>query len=130
MIYIEKNDLKLSDKIIKFTKNGIEKERYIGPEGVSWWNELESKHDNTEIIEIADVSYTQEELERYEEVKNITTSFDEVKEYVKTGDISVFESTDDEKVRNFLATKENKLLQEELKSTQQALDFMIMNRGV
>jgi len=130
MIYVEKDGLKLSKEKVKFLKKGIQEGNYIGPEGIGWWEELENKHDYIEIVEIIELSQSEEILKRYEEVKNITTSFDEIRDYIENGDVSVLIDLDDKNIENFLLKKENKVLKEELEITNQAVDFVLMNGGV
>ena len=120
MIYINENKKnELSKRKVTFSKNGVTEEKLIGSEGENWWNNLANIHDSIKIIEILDVVYTAEEIQRFEEVKEFNSFLDEVEEYILTGNINVFKKINDSKIENFV-------LKKELEATQSAIDFLIM----
>lgn len=85
MLYKDKEGLKLSSHKVRYIQHGEEKEQYICSEGQQWWLDFADKWDHTEIIEFIEVSYTPEQLERFEEVKDMKLSEDILNTYVVEG---------------------------------------------
>ena len=83
MIYMKDNEMVLPEEKIIFTRGGMQREKEIGEEGKSWWLDFETKWEDMKIISFETITYTQEQLNRLEEVKvkNLANT-DEVSEYV------------------------------------------------
>ena len=112
MLYEKNNELELSDKKVIFTERGEQKEKYIGIEGEQWWNDLANKHEHINIVEIVEVNYTDEQLERFEKVKDIIGDTGELEDYIENGNIN----PENEKFKIIFLEREN----EELKSKVEA----------
>lgn len=85
MLYKDKEGLKLSTSKVRYTQNGEETEQDVGVEGESWWTAFAEKWDNIQITGFADVSYTPEQLARFEKVKEIEASEEILSDYVMNG---------------------------------------------
>jgi hypothetical protein len=75
----------LATSKVVYTKNGEQIEQVVGEEGQQWWLNFAEKWDHTNIIEFTDVVYTDEQLARLEEVKNLDISDSVASEYVMEG---------------------------------------------
>lgn len=71
MLYYD-NEWKLSKYKIYYTDKDLNKnmENYVGVEGIEWWQNL----DFITINRVEDLTYTEEELKRYAEIKNKSQS--------------------------------------------------------
>lgn len=85
MLYKNKEGLKLSNLKVKYTQNGKEKEQFVGEEGKQWWIDFADKWENTNIIEFVDITYTVEQLSRFEEIKDFKYLTEDVENYVDDG---------------------------------------------
>jgi len=57
---------------VHYTQHGEEITQYVGSEGHDWWVDFEQKWEHTEIIEFIPVEATQEQLDRLEEVNQLS----------------------------------------------------------
>ena len=116
MLINTENGLELSREKVVFLEKGIEKEKIIGAEGKEWWTKLFNKHDDKELVKFDVVEYEQEVIDRLEKVKTLDLDLGLAEEYVING-----KEIKDIEILN---------LKEELSTTQDALNFIIMNGGV
>lgn len=115
MIYKKDNEFILANKKVVFTENDKQKEKVVGKEGVEWWDKLAAKHNHIEIIEFLDITYNQDQLDRFEEVKGLKGDLDEIEEYILNGEVSI----DTEKpAKNFKDLK----LKKEMEKQQSQID--------
>lgn len=85
MLYKENGEWKLSEKKITYTENDEEFEKFIGSEGEEWWNNYKSMW-GINIISIEEVKYTQEQLDRLNEIKDVPEGFSDIcSNYVLNG---------------------------------------------
>ena len=85
MIYKQNNELKLATSKVVYTKNGEQYEQVVGEEGQQWWLDFAEKWEHTDIVEFTDVTYTDEQLARFEEIKDLDVSDGIASEYVMEG---------------------------------------------
>lgn len=88
MLYRDNEGLKLCTKKVIYAQRGELLESFITTEGVGWWNDFASKWDHTTIGEFQDIEYTQEQLDRFEEIKEIKANEEDLLEYVLNGNIT------------------------------------------
>ena len=73
---------------VKYTQHGEEIEQYALP-NKEWWKGFAEQWGHTEIIEFTEAELSDEQLTRYEEVKDMPEDFSELYEnYILTGDTS------------------------------------------
>ena len=86
MIYRENNEWKLCPKKVKYQRDDEEiVEEYTNTP--IWYTNFAKMWDDFEIIEIVNVEYIQEQIERLEKVKHMSEGYKEaVVQYVKTGE--------------------------------------------
>lgn len=85
MLYKENGEWKLCEKKITYIENGEEFEKFIGSEGEEWWNNYKSMW-GINIISIEEVKYTQEQLDRLNEIKDVPEGFSDIcSNYVLNG---------------------------------------------
>ena len=116
MLINTEKGLELSKEKVVFLEKGVEKEKIIGTEGKEWWKKLFNKHGDKELIKFDVVEYEQEVIDRLEKVKTLDLDLGLAEEYVFNG-----KEIKDIEILN---------LKEELSTTQDALNFIIMNGGV
>lgn len=86
MIYIKNNELVLADEMVTFERNGKVYEEEVGEEGKEWWFDFEKKWENMKIINFKKIEFSEEQLLRLEEIKELElNNCDAVGEYVETG---------------------------------------------
>ena len=85
MIIKKNNELKLAEKKVKYIQRGIEIEQIVGEEGIQWWNDFAEKWEHTSIIGFEDVQHTEQQVKRFEEVKNMKASESILQDYVVEG---------------------------------------------
>lgn len=77
--------------IFELTKKEVicdNERKFVGSEGVEWWEETCEKHDKD--LEVLDAEYTREQIERYEEVKEMTDIDEyEIANYIERGRDSI-----------------------------------------
>jgi hypothetical protein len=98
---------------VKYTQHGKEQEQWATP-SKEWWVEFTNKWEHTQIIEFTEVTLTDEQLARFEEIKNMPEDFTSVyMDYVLDG---TFPNEEFPKTHPFMmikAQKENEQLQAE-----------------
>ena len=77
MLYKENGEWKLCEKKITYIENGGEFEKFIGSEGEEWWNNYKTLW-GIDIISIEEVNYSQDQLERLNEIKDVPEGFSEL----------------------------------------------------
>lgn len=107
MIFKNNGLLELPKLKVKYTKSNETIEQFITEEGKQWWLDFDAKWDDIEIIEFIDVSYTQDQLDRFEEIKGINTNEEALNEYVMNGTL-------DDKLGELKLKKENEYLRQRL----------------
>ena len=107
MIFKNNGLLELPKLKVKYTKGNETIEQFITEEGKQWWFDFDAKWDDIEIIEFIDVSYTQDQLDRFEEIKEIKANEEVLSEYVINGTLG-------EGLGEFKLKKENDYLRERL----------------
>lgn len=100
-------------------------EKTLGDESVNWWKDQETKGRISNLI-TEDISYNQEQLERFEKIKEVSANPEQLYEYVMTGVCS----EPSKELEVIILKDENKSLQGQLESAQEAIDFLIMSGGV
>ena len=107
----------LADKTVIYTHNGEQCEQPVGEEGTQWWVEFCDKWEGVHLVEFATLYYTQEQIDRLEEVNrhNIVGYMEECNDYVLNGNIP-----------NILPF-ENIKIQHENKKLSDALDVLILD---
>ncbi len=74
---------------VKYVQHGEEHEQWALP-SVEWWENFAAKHDHTKIIEFSQVSLTEEQLARFEEVAMLPVGHIDVYEnYIMQGEYPV-----------------------------------------
>jgi hypothetical protein len=126
MLYQKNNELILSDKKVTYTERGETKEKYIGLEGEKWWNDIANKHEHINIVEITEVTYTNEQLARYEEVKALKSDIDELGKYVLDGVVETVKVDEIKTIAELKLKKEN----EELEGVISDLTQLLIDKGV
>lgn len=119
MIYKNKEGIQLATQNVKYLQHGEEKEQIVGSEGEQWWIDFADKWEHTEIIEFVDIEYTNEQLERFEEIKDIAIAENILNDYVINGMIG-------EGLALFSLKKEN----EHLKQTLADLTETVLLGGI
>lgn len=84
MLYRESGELKLAEEKVLFTRSGVEHEQAV-VEGRDWWLSFEEQWDDMVIIGFEDITYTPEQVERFEEVKNLDINESILNDYVIDG---------------------------------------------
>lgn len=85
MVYTEDNEYKLRKEAIVYTR-GDEEYTQVVVEGRQWWIDFEAKWEDMAIVEFKDIAYTDEQLQRFEEIKDIDANEDLLSEYVMSGE--------------------------------------------
>ena len=100
MIYFdnEKQKYVLSTETIKYVHNDETVEKPIGSEGKDWWIEFEKKWEDMKIIEIKPFVPTEEQLRRFEEIKDFPEEkYSEATYYMENGKFPIIEEEKKEK---------------------------------
>lgn len=85
MLLRDEKGLKLVKEKVLYKRNGIEYEQPV-VEGRDWWLEFEKKWGDMEIIGFEDIQYTEEQLTRLEEVRDINNVSEHIlNDYVMEG---------------------------------------------
>lgn len=125
MLVRKNGEWSLYPQKVIYSENGQNKESWALP-NVEWWNDIIAKHDHLELINIEEIQLTQEQMNRFEEIKNMPDDFQDVYiEYVLNGN---FPEMDFPKGHSFHALKiekENERLKDELTSQQSAINFLL-----
>lgn len=87
MLYRDSEGLKLCTKKVVYTQRGQEMESLINTEGIEWWEDFANKWDHTTITEFEDVEYTKEQLDRFEETKDLNVNQSILQDYIISGTI-------------------------------------------
>lgn len=86
MIAYKNGQWKLCPYLIKYTQYGVQQESYALDK--NWWLDFAEKWDHTIIDEIIDVTATSEQLERYNQIRDMPDDFGNIyTEYVQSGDL-------------------------------------------
>lgn len=86
MIIFEKDGtIQPNDKIVTYTRHGEVHVQPISFDGEEWWIDFAEKWNIDDMV-ISDADHTKEELERFEEVKELDIPLHFMEEYVATGD--------------------------------------------
>ena len=72
MIFYKNGKWHICTEKVHYTQHGEEITQYVGSEGHDWWVDFEQKWEHTEIIEFIPVEATQEQLDRLEEVNQLS----------------------------------------------------------
>ena len=84
MLYWKDGQLNLCPYRVSYTQHGEQQEAYT--DNKAWWESFAQQWDHTTIQSFENVNYTAEQLQRYEEIKNMPEGHAAVcSEYVKTG---------------------------------------------
>lgn len=83
MIFKGREGLKLPDAKVRFTKGGVEQEKYVGPEGKQWWLDFAEKWGI--VVEFTAATYTDDQLARFDEVKELDLPEGVLSDYVMEG---------------------------------------------
>lgn len=75
----------LATSKVVYTKNGEQIEQVVGEEGQQWWLDFAEKWEHTSVIEFTDMVYTDEQLARFEEIKDLDVSDGIANNYVMDG---------------------------------------------
>jgi len=126
MLYEKNNELQLADKKVIYTERGETKEKYIGLEGEQWWNDIANKYEHINIVEITEVTYTNEQLARYEEIKALKSDIDELGKYVLDGVVETVKVDEIKTIAELKLKKEN----EELEGVISDLTQLLIDKGV
>lgn len=103
MLYRDNEGLKLCTKKVIYTQRGEEMESSITTEGVEWWEDFANRWEHTSIVRYEDIEYTPEQLERFEEVKELALGDTVLTEYVLDG-------VADKELTSIVLKKENEIL--------------------
>lgn len=82
MVYKQNNELKLATTKVKYIQHREELEQAIGEEGNKWWEDFAEKWEHTEIVGFEDIVYSQDVLDRFEEIKNLDLADSLANDYV------------------------------------------------
>ena len=85
MLYKQNNELKLATSKVVYTKNGEQFEQIVGEEGQQWWLDFAEKWEHTSVIGFTDMVYTDEQLARFEEIKDLDVADGIANNYVMDG---------------------------------------------
>lgn len=113
---------------VKYNQYGKEIEQWALP-NKEWWIDFAERWEHTKIIEFSEVSLTEEQFKRFGDVKNMPEDF--ISQYIDY----VIDGTFSEgvpKTHPFFMVfmqDENEKLKSQLKATQNAVDFLILNNG-
>ncbi len=113
-------------KKVTYTERGETEEKYIGLEGEQWWNDIAIKHEHINIVEITEVTYTNEQLARYEEIKSLKSDIDELEKYVLDGVVETVKVDEIKTITELKLKKEN----EELEGVLEDLTQILADKGV
>lgn len=83
MLFKGKEGLELSQTKVRFIENGVEQEKFVGPEGKQWWLNFAEKWNTN--VKFTDATYTPEQLARFEEVKETDLSENVLQDYTENG---------------------------------------------
>ena len=72
MIFYKNGKWHICTEKVHYTQHGEEITQSVGSEGHDWWVDFEQKWEHTEIIEFIPVEATQEQLDRLEEVNQLS----------------------------------------------------------
>lgn len=117
MIYFKNNEWHLCTEKVKYNQGGASLENYVGTEGKQWWTDFENKHKDMNIIEFLDVTSTDKQLARLQEVNELGVGdgfSDTLRGYIADG---VFPN----EANHILKDLENKLLKKEIEQLQTKL---------
>lgn len=108
LLYKENNELKLATSKVRYMQHGEEIIQSITTEGTQWWNDFSEKWNHTEILEFIDIKYTEEQILRFSEIKDIELNETILEEYVMEGILGeglqmLFITKENEKLKNLLA---------------------------
>jgi hypothetical protein len=126
LLYEKNNELQLADKKVIYTERGETKEKYIGLEGEKWWNDIANKHEHINIVEITEVTYTNEQLARYEEVKTLKGNLESLREYILNGEVIDVKNNEIKTIMELKLKNENK----ELEGVISDLTQLLIGKGV
>ena len=109
---------------VKYTQHGEQYEQWALP-NKQWWINFAEQWEHTEIIEFTEVDLTEEQLARFEEIKDMPEDFSELYEnYILTGDTSNdFELRTNHPFNIIRLRKENELLKVMNEATIDRADF-------
>jgi len=87
MVIKKNNVLELQKLSVRYINDGVEIEAEVGEEGTGWWIELEEKWDNISSVVFFETEYTEDQIKRFEEIKNMDINENVANEYVLDGTI-------------------------------------------
>ena len=82
MVYKQNNELKLATTKVKYVQNEENMEQVVCEEGNQWWEDFAEKWEHTEIVGFEDIVYSQDVLDRFEEIKNLDLADSLANDYV------------------------------------------------
>ena len=82
MVYKQGNEYKLATTKVKYIQNEENMEQVVCEEGTQWWEDFAEKWEHTEIVGFEDIVYSQEILDRFEEVRNLNLADNLMNDYV------------------------------------------------
>ena len=96
---------------VTYTEKGEEKTTWALPDK-KWWEYTIAKHDHLELVSFEEVTLTENELSRFEEIKGMPDDFpNQYTEYIETGAISE-ELPRNHPIKTMLIEKENESLKQ------------------
>lgn len=87
MVYKDNNILKLAQETVTYTRDSEQFTQEV-VEGKEWWNNFQTLHEDMKIVKFETIAYTDEQLSRFEEIKNMDISEGILNEYVMENKIS------------------------------------------
>lgn len=88
MIVYNKKTWRLCPCLVKYTQYGERLESYAFDK--QWWIDFSEKWEHTTIDEIVGITHTDEQISRYNQIRDMPEDFGSVySEYVKTGEFNV-----------------------------------------
>lgn len=88
MVYYKNGKWLIANSKVVFRQGGANKEKYVGLEGKEWWLDFARRWNDTEVIEFIDVTPSEDQLVRIENVnnQNIPDGFSYIiSDYVQSG---------------------------------------------
>jgi len=113
---------------VTYTEKGEGKTTWALPDK-NWWEDTIAKHDHLELVSFDEVTLTEEQLTRFEEIKEMPDDFpNQYTEYIETGAISE-ELPRNHPMKTMLLEKENEKLKQDNLNTMMALTELFESMG-
>jgi hypothetical protein len=88
MVFYKNGSWDMCKEKVRYSQYNEEITQYVGSEGHDWWVEFEQKWEHTKIIEFIPVIPTEEQIKRYNEIKDMPDGFEyEYSAYVEGGTV-------------------------------------------